>query len=41
MLDRDLDLAQERRLRFRIGVNLGDVIADGDDIYGEGSTGER
>jgi hypothetical protein len=23
------------------GVNLGDVIADGDDIYGEGSTGER
>jgi adenylate cyclase len=36
MLDRDLDLAQERRLRFRIGVNLGDVIADGDDIYGDG-----
>jgi hypothetical protein len=23
-------------LRFRIGVNLGDVIADGDDIYGDG-----
>jgi adenylate cyclase len=21
---------------FRIGVNLGDVIADGDDIYGDG-----
>src|SRR5438128_7628207 len=36
MADRDLDLAQERRLRFRIGVNLGDVIADGDDIYGNG-----
>src|SRR2546421_5222056 len=34
--DRDLDLAEERRLRFRIGVNLGDVIADGDDIYGDG-----
>src|SRR5438477_7917511 len=32
MADRDLDLAEERRLRFRIGVNLGDVIADGDDI---------
>src|SRR5207237_5904510 len=27
---------EERRLRFRIGVNLGDVIADGDDIYGDG-----
>jgi adenylate cyclase len=36
MADRDLDLADERRLRFRIGINLGDVIADGDDIYGDG-----
>src|SRR4029077_5437589 len=36
MPDRDLDLAEERRLRFRIGVNLGDVIADGGDIYGDG-----
>src|ERR1700752_4801968 len=36
MGDRDLDLAEERRLRFRIGVNLGDVIADGGDIYGDG-----
>jgi TolB-like protein/cytochrome c-type biogenesis protein CcmH/NrfG len=36
MADRDMDLGEERRLRFRIGVNLGDVIADGDDIYGDG-----
>ena len=36
MADRDLDLAEERRLRFRIGVNLGDMIVDGDDIYGDG-----
>jgi adenylate cyclase len=36
MADRDLDLAEERRLQFRIGVNLGDVIADGGDIYGDG-----
>src|SRR6202045_3693693 len=36
MADRDLDLAEERRLRFRIGINLGDVIVDGGDIYGEG-----
>jgi adenylate cyclase len=30
----DLDL--EQRLHFRIGVNLGDVIIDGEDIYGDG-----
>src|ERR1700736_2491660 len=36
MAARDLDLPEERRLRFRIGVNLGDVIADGGDIYGDG-----
>src|SRR6516164_4357920 len=36
MVDRDMDLSEERRLRFRIGVNLGDVIADGGDIYGDG-----
>jgi adenylate cyclase len=36
MADRDLDLAEERRLRFRIGVNLGDVIVDGGDIFGDG-----
>jgi adenylate cyclase len=26
----------ERRIEFRVGVNLGDVIVDGDDIYGDG-----
>jgi TolB-like protein/class 3 adenylate cyclase len=36
MADRDSDLAEERRLRFRVGVNLGDVIVDGGDIYGDG-----
>jgi adenylate cyclase len=29
-------LAVERRMEFRIGVNLGDVIVDGDQIYGDG-----
>jgi len=29
-------IAADRRIRFRIGVNVGDVIVDGDDIYGEG-----
>jgi adenylate cyclase len=30
------DAAPERRIEFRIGVNLGDVIVENDDIYGEG-----
>src|SRR5215203_5397912 len=29
-------LSLERRLELRIGVNLGDVIVDGDDIFGDG-----
>ena len=28
--------AEDKRLLFRIGVNIGDVIQDGDRIYGEG-----
>ncbi len=26
----------EQRMQFRVGVNLGDVIVDGDDIFGDG-----
>ena len=33
---RNYDLADERKLQFRIGVNLGDVIEDRGDIYGDG-----
>ena len=29
-------LPEERRIVFRMGVNVGDVILDGDDIYGDG-----
>jgi TolB-like protein/class 3 adenylate cyclase len=36
MIDREPEATDERRIRFRIGVNLGDVIADGDDIFGDG-----
>ena len=28
--------AESRRIRYRIGINLGEVIVEGDDIYGEG-----
>lgn len=33
---RNADVEAGRRLEFRIGVNLGDVIIDGDDIFGDG-----
>ncbi len=33
---RNTELAEERRLRFRIGVNLGDVMVKGDDLLGDG-----
>src|SRR3954471_17645 len=36
MADRNTDTSQDHRITFRIGINLGDVIADGDDIYGDG-----
>src|SRR5712671_1303411 len=30
------NLPPERRMEFRIGVNLGDVMVDGEQIYGDG-----
>jgi adenylate cyclase len=33
---RDADLPDNRRMQFRIGINLGDVIEEGDRIYGDG-----
>ena len=32
----DAGVADDQRLRYRVGINLGDVIIEGDDIYGEG-----
>jgi TolB-like protein/Flp pilus assembly protein TadD len=36
MIDRDAGLPEDRRIRFRIGINLGDVIVEDDDIFGDG-----
>jgi len=36
MTAREPDLPEERRIRLRIGVNLGDIIVEGSDIYGDG-----
>ena len=32
----NLPLPENQRMEFRIGVNLGDVIIDGPQIYGDG-----
>jgi adenylate cyclase len=34
--DRNKELSESRRMEFRIGVNLGDVVEDGDNILGDG-----
>ncbi|MBT8364455.1 MAG: adenylate/guanylate cyclase domain-containing protein [Deltaproteobacteria bacterium] len=33
---RNIELSENRRMNFRIGVNLGDVIEEGERIYGDG-----
>jgi adenylate cyclase len=35
---RNADIAPERQIRFRMGIHVGDVIIDGDGIYGDGVT---
>jgi len=34
--ERNADLPENRRMLFRIGVNLGDIVDEGDRIYGDG-----
>jgi adenylate cyclase len=36
MAARNVDESDERRIEFRIGINLGDVVVEGDDIHGDG-----
>jgi TolB-like protein/class 3 adenylate cyclase/cytochrome c-type biogenesis protein CcmH/NrfG len=36
MAERETDVAEDQKIRFRIGINTGDVIIEGDDIYGDG-----
>lgn len=36
MAVRNADVAEDKRIIFRIGVNLGDIVIDGDDILGNG-----
>jgi adenylate cyclase len=36
MIDREAGVPEDRRIRFRIELNLGDIIAEGGDIFGDG-----
>jgi len=36
MADREPGVPEDRRIRFRIGINLGDVIVEEHDIFGDG-----
>jgi adenylate cyclase len=39
MLERNSKVPSERRIQFRFGINVGDIIIDGEDIFGDGVDG--
>ncbi len=36
MAERNADIPEDRRIEFRIGINLGDVIVQDNDVFGDG-----
>ena len=36
MAEREADLPKDRRIVYRVGINLGDIVIDEEDIYGDG-----
>src|SRR3954464_3301561 len=36
MLTRNIGIPEDKQIIFRIGINIGDIIIDGDDIFGDG-----
>ncbi|MGA2959992.1 MAG: adenylate/guanylate cyclase domain-containing protein, partial [Thermodesulfobacteriota bacterium] len=34
--NRNQEVSEDKRMEFRIGINLGDVIEEGEQIYGDG-----
>ncbi len=36
MAEREADVAEDCRIQYRVGVNLGDIVIDSDDIFGDG-----
>ena len=36
MASREAKMPEDQRIRYRVGINLGDIVVDDDDIYGDG-----
>ena len=36
MAQRNTEVREDRRITYRMGINIGDIIVEGDDIYGDG-----
>lgn len=36
MVERNVEVPADKRIEFRIGINVGDIISDANDIYGDG-----
>ena len=36
MIERNASIPSDKRIEFRIGINVGDITIDGDDIFGDG-----
>jgi len=36
MIERNIEVPAESRIQFRVGINVGDIISDDNDIYGDG-----
>jgi len=36
MAERNSDLPEDRQMRIRVGINIGEVVVDGEDIFGDG-----
>jgi adenylate cyclase len=36
MVERNADVPPDKRIQFRIGINIGDIIRDDNDIFGDG-----
>src|SRR5262249_7287227 len=36
MISRNADVPEDKRILFRVGINVGDIIVDEKDIYGDG-----
>jgi adenylate cyclase len=36
MMERNAEISEDHRIELRIGINVGDIIIEGEDIYGDG-----